>query len=187
MDLALNQTFLNHHAGGFAELYRYTFPEHGMVDMVYPTQNMAMRPVHVAQSAASIMGRIFCNGSYFWMYDMEEDNTFSRDPRGSAMLAEVLKLSRLREEYLPDGRFCHTEGIVCTDERVCISRFEGVSGQLLCIYAYGGGEDVTIYLNTGHTAAVFCDATGTERQLTVQDGMLRIPAQTGLIILGGTI
>ncbi|MCR5262828.1 MAG: DUF6259 domain-containing protein, partial [Clostridiales bacterium] len=106
VDLQLSQIFYTYHTGAFPEMYRFTFPDHGVTDMLYPGQNMAMRPVHVAQSSREIMARLYENGSYFWVYDLVDDNTFTRDPEGMKRLDEVIALAKLRRRLLPDARFC---------------------------------------------------------------------------------
>ena len=76
VDVQLNQLFYNYHTHGFPEMYAYTFPEHGVIDMLYPEKNLAMRPVHTAQKCHALMARLFTNGSHFWVYDLVGDNTF---------------------------------------------------------------------------------------------------------------
>lgn len=107
----LNQSFFNIVNGAFPELYRYTFPEHGIVDMIYPGKNMAMRPVHVAQKSQELMAMLFTNGSYFWVYDWENDNTFTRDEEGFELLKKLIALKKTQLKIAGDYLFADIEGL----------------------------------------------------------------------------
>ena len=96
-------------------MYRYTFPEHGMVDMIYPSRNLAMRPTFVAQQSERIMAKIFCNDSYYWAYDLVDDNTFARDPIGMKRLKTINYLSVLRKKLMPEAVYHESYGIDCDD------------------------------------------------------------------------
>lgn len=93
----LVSTFAYQHNHAFPELYRYTFPEHGMVDMLYPEKNLAMRPVHVAQASREMADRAYICGMYFWIYDLEYDNTFRRDEESLAYLNTLISA---RKEWI---------------------------------------------------------------------------------------
>ena len=155
-----------------------------IVDMLYPTQNLAMRPVHVAQSAKEIMGTLFCNGSYFWIYDLEEDNTFTRDPEGSALLSQVLRLCALRRQLLPNGLFLDRDG-VCTDAQgILLSRFSDGASDLLCLFATDDSNDAVRIVLDGICAkqAVFCDGES-EYTCPIDNGVLTLPKKTGIVLL----
>ena len=107
VDVQLNQLFYNYHTHGFPEMYAYTFPEHGVIDMLYPEKNLAMRPVHIAQRCHALMARLFTNGSRFWVYDLVDDNTFG------------------------DGRFMDEDGLQYAHkgDTFLVKRFEAEDGQ----------------------------------------------------------
>ena len=184
-DLALNQTFINLKIGGFPAMYRYTFPEHDMTDMVYPTQNLAMRPVHVAQAALDIMGMLFCNGSYFWIYDLEEDNTFSRDPKGFEMLKRLLALARIRKERLPKGLYLDTDGIACDSKALRVSRFSDGEENILCLYTKEDREVIATLTLSDILAkdGYFFDGIGDAVHVAVENGKICLPERTGILLL----
>ncbi len=125
----LVSTFSYHHCGAFPKLYRYTFPEQILVDMLYPEQNLAMRPVHVAQASREMIDRAFLLGMYFWVYDLEEDNTFRRDPKSYEYLKNTISLRNFWLETFGLGTYRDQDGILCTPEGVqaaCYSLEDGV-------------------------------------------------------------
>jgi hypothetical protein len=184
-DLPLNQTFYNVKIGGFPAMYRYTFPEFPMTDMVYPTKNLAMRPVHVAQSALDMMGMLFTNGSYFWIYDLEEDNTFSRDPEGFEMLKRLLSLSKIRKEWLPEGLFRDTDGIICDTDGIRLSRFSEGERNALCLYTKKDRAGTVALMLSDIPAAegYFFDGIGERVRVTVENGRVLLPEKTGVLLL----
>ena len=78
--------------GAFPELYKYTFPEDVLVDMMCPPSHSAMRPAHIARQSTFLLHRAFCVGSYLWIYDLEEDNTFRWDAAAYQHLKQVIAL-----------------------------------------------------------------------------------------------
>jgi hypothetical protein len=184
-DLPLNQTFYNVKIGGFPAMYRYTFPEFPMTDMVYPTKNLAMRPVHVAQSALDMMGMLFTNGSYFWIYDLEEDNTFARDPEGFEMLKRLLSLSKIRKEWLPEGLFRDTDGIICDTDGIRVSRFSEGERNALCLYTKKDRAGTVALMLSDIPAAegYFFDGIGERVRVTVENGRVLLPEKTGVLLL----
>ncbi len=88
--------------GAFPELYKYTFPEDVLVDMMCPPSHSAMRPAHLARQSDFLLHRAFCVGSYLWVYDLEEDNTFRWDEGAYRHLKQVIAL---RQSWL--NRYGH--------------------------------------------------------------------------------
>lgn len=119
----LISTFFYHHSGAFPELYRYTFPDQRLIDMIYPSKKQAMRPVHVSQVSRDMIDRAFLIGCYLWMYDLENDNTFQSDPD---MLNYVMKVVRLRKQWLElygQGTFLDDTEIVHSTSGVTAKTF----------------------------------------------------------------
>ena len=183
IDFGLCQTFYKSHTGSFPEMYRYTFPDHGIVDMIYPSRNLAMRPTHVSQVSEQIMARLFCNGSYFWVYDLVDDNTFSRDPVGLERLKKIYALSARRKELAPDALYRDTDGISCDIKDACISRFEGKELDVICIYAYKDSESVRIGLDGSYSRAVQYFPDGTEKELAPDADGVTAVGTTSVIAL----
>lgn len=185
VDRQLAQTFFTYHTGAFPELYRYTFPHHGVTDMLYPGKNMAMRPVHVAQKSRELMARLYENGSYFWVYDLAEDNTFHRDPEGMKRLDEVITLSTLRQTLLPKARFCDEEGISGISEKLPVKVFESPKAKtrILCVYALEGAAPTTVILSKPFSSATIFTADGRSWSLPRKGNTLQLPAKTSLIVI----
>lgn len=121
------------HAGAFPELYKYTFPDQILVDMMNPRRNSGMRAEHVARRSTFLLYRAFAVGSYLWVYDLEWDNTFRRDPEQLARLQKVAALRSAWLEAYGHGRFVDTVGLVgeTPDESILLKRFELADGVLL--------------------------------------------------------
>jgi hypothetical protein len=115
----LVSTFISLHSGAFPELYRYTFPQHKLVDMVYPNQNLAMRPVHVAQRSTEMINKAFLTNMYLWIYDLVEDNSFFNDPEQLAYLLKVIDLKKLWNEKYSDFVFADERGINDKSAELC--------------------------------------------------------------------
>lgn len=127
------QTFFDLNIGTFPEMYRYTFPNHTLMDVLYPSQNLAMRPVFVEQNSDRLMRTAFVDGMYFWIYDLEEDNTFRRDPKQFEKLKQVIKLRTFWLEEFGAGIFRDTVPISILPQNCFIRYYEMPKGALLAI------------------------------------------------------
>ena len=107
----LISTFSYYCTGAFPELYKYTYPEQILVDMLYPESNMAMRPVHIGQVSTDMIHKAFVTGAYFWIYDLVDDNTFHRDPKQLRYLKDVIALRSYWLKTFGHGTFRDTDGI----------------------------------------------------------------------------
>ena len=114
----LISTFFSDEFGAFPEAYKYTFPEETLVDMIYPSRGQKMRPVHISQNAYKILNRAFLTGCYFWIYDLEEENTFKRDPEMKEYLKKVIRLRKLWLEKFGKGIYRDDRGVVYADEGI---------------------------------------------------------------------
>lgn len=121
--------------GRMPEVYKYTFPDQILVDMMNPRRNSAMRPEHIARHSTELLNNAFTMGAYMWCYDLEWDNTWRRDP----MQYERLKrLAALRTAWLANygqGRFTDTVGIEHGTHDQQIRRFMLEDGILLACAA----------------------------------------------------
>ena len=113
------------------EIYRYTFPDEILTDMLNPRQHSAMRAEVVARRSTFIMYRAFVLGCYFWCYDLEDDNTFERD---ADQKARLIRTCRLRQEWLNrygHGTFRDREGLENVGEEQLCKRFDIEGGVLI--------------------------------------------------------
>lgn len=118
----LISTMFSPHA--FPEMYKYTFPEQILVDMMNPRRNSGMRAEHVARSSTMLLHRAFVCGSYLWVYDLEYDNTFRRDPDQLERLRRIVALRRAWLEAYGQGRFVDTRGIASASAGTVCKRYE---------------------------------------------------------------
>ena len=111
----LISTMFSHYAGAYPELYKYTFPDEILVDMMNPCRNSGMRAAHIARKSTFLLYRAFVTGSYFWVYDLEMDNTFRRDDVQYDRLKKVIALRTAWLRHYGHGTFRDTRGILaCT-------------------------------------------------------------------------
>ena len=148
---SLISTFFHLSIGAFPELYRYTFPEHRLVDMVYPKQNLAMRPVHVAQRSSDLINKAFVTDMYFWIYDLEEDNSFFGDPEQLSYLRKVLELKREWKQKYKGFTFRDEKGISEKSPELMAKTFYKDD---LCLIAYACDGKTLCELKTDFSADI---------------------------------
>ena len=112
------------------EVYKYTFPDQILVDMMNARRNSAMRPEHVARHSTELLHRAFVNGSYLWCYDLEWDNTWRRDPEQWERLRKIVALRTAWLAKYDQGRFTDTVGVACAPEGQMVKRYEIEGGVL---------------------------------------------------------
>lgn len=179
----------------FPELFKYTFPEQLLVDMAYPRIRMAMRPVHVGQASTRMINRSFVNGTYFWIYDLEEDNTFTRDPVQHRYLKAILALRAFWLDRFGHGIFRDTDGL--REIRLAmVRRFDLQDGMLLaCARESPDRAYVAVVIPSGEAARVraYVMDDGRAREIEpdamIRDGLLHIELPSApvslLHIVGG--
>ena len=131
------------------------------------------------------MARLYENGSYFWVYDLVDDNTFTRDPEGMKRLDEVIALAKLRRRLLPDARFCDDDGLSGMTEKLPVKRFRasGSERELLCAYALPGAEETVITVDRPVKKATMYTADGASCQLVCEGNRVALLPRTAVIVL----
>lgn len=119
--------------GAMPELFKYTFPDDVLVDMMNPAWRSGMRPATVAQKSTFLLYRAFCVGSYFWVYDLEEDNSFRYDAEQYDRLKRVIALRTAWLKSYGHGIFKDTVGIedLPKQSKAIVKHFEIENGMLL--------------------------------------------------------
>ncbi|MBQ7867408.1 MAG: hypothetical protein IJ354_04605 [Clostridia bacterium] len=117
--------------GAVPEVYRYTFPDQVLTDMMNPRRNSAMRPEHVARKSTMFLYRAFVCGMYFWCYDLEWDNTWRRDPEQYERLKKTVALRVKWLKTYGFGTFRDNVGIVRAPADFMIKRYEIENGTLI--------------------------------------------------------
>lgn len=165
------------------EVYKYTFPEQILTDMLNPRHHSGMRPEFVARQSTFIMYRAFVIGCYFWCYDLEEDNTFWRDQDQQARLRRTVALRKAWLQRYGQGIFRDQVGLVNVDKNALIKRFELDNGVLVaCADEKGLCGSVTVEWNGDENirASVLTDADPTPRpcDITIEkrDGKFLVTA-----------
>ena len=143
--------------GRLPEVYKYTFPDQILVDMMNPRRNSAMRPEHVARRSTEFLHRAFVNGSYLWCYDLEWDNTWRRDPEQWERLRKIVALRTAWLEKYGQGKFTDTVGISRMPEGQLARRFEIEDGILAtCACEAGLRGEVTMAWTADRTPHAEC-------------------------------
>ncbi len=93
------------------QVYKYTFPDQILMDMMNPRRHSAMRPEHVARHSTALLYDAFTMGSYFWCYDLEWDNNWRQDPEQLRRLTALVALRNAWLERYGHGRFRDTVGV----------------------------------------------------------------------------
>lgn len=168
MSFQLNQLWLTY-VTAYPEMYRYTFPEHGLVDMIYPNKNQVFRAPLISKASQLFMARLFTNGSYFWVYDLVDDSTFTRDEEGFAILKDLIKLKKIQLSRAQNYLFRDTDGIISCSPCVMARMFESPDGKKL-IAAFRLSEGVAkLKLSGKITAAEAVFADGSSAALRVDN------------------
>ena len=100
----LGTTYM-HHLNAYPEMYRYTFPEHLILDMVYPFRSQGMRAAPVSYWWKELMDRVFLTGMNYWIYDDEEYGSFRNDPIRWDYLKRLISLRLQWFTEFGRGRF----------------------------------------------------------------------------------
>ncbi len=185
VDRQLAELFVKYHTGGYPEVYRYTFPEHGMVDMAYPEKNMAMRPVHVGQKCRAIMARHFTCGCTLWIYDLVDDNSFTRDPVSGALLRKVIALRQVWLDRFGLGHFLDEQDVSYTrEEDFLVKHFVTEDGAhiLPCFDGLAKeGRAVHIDIPFAHATAIL--PSGEEIALSASGNCVTLPTSHACLIV----
>jgi hypothetical protein len=183
LSLQLNQYFMSIMRKGYPNIYRYTFPEHNIIDMVYPSKNLFLRPAMIAKKWEIFMGHHFTNGSYLWVYDLERDATFKTDPEGMAVLKEVIKMKKIMNAKAEGYLFADEDDISCSNKEVFCKRFINSDSQksMLAVYRISN-EDTVVDINFSAKIAVAIFPDGTSRKLKIKKGKLTLPKDKICII-----
>ncbi len=142
--------------GRMPEVYKYTFPDQILVDMMNPRRNSAMRPEHVARHSTELLHRAFTMGAYFWCYDLYMDNTFRRDPEQYERLQKLAALRSSWLEHYGHGRFTDVIGLGKVPEGILAKRFLLADGILVACASEQGLHD-SIHIQWDYSKPPVCE------------------------------
>jgi hypothetical protein len=158
-------------------LYRYTFPEHPMINAVQPRRGSD--PAARERVFYRDLERAWLLGSFFWS---NPDAFRPGDDRLLNDLARAIRLRRLAEPYLAEARYRDTDELVIDGARV--TRFDGKDCTLLAVAnPLGVPGSVTV---AEPPATVTCLEVGkeTERNWSKDGRRILLPtASLSLLIL----
>ena len=118
-----------------------------------------MRPVHVAQASREIMDRAFVTGMYYWIYDLRDDNTFTRDPESYEYLKAMICLRKFWLEKFGQGTFADTEGIVEKPDGIRAAVYRQEKALLLvCANTTGQEQPLAVTVPDGCSAVSYTAA-----------------------------
>ena len=120
------------------QVYKYTFPDQMLMDMMNPRRYSAMRPEHVARHSTELLHNAFTMGAYLWCYDLEWDNTWRRDPEQLARLTALVALRTAWLKRYGQGCFRDTVGLADLPDNAQIRRFDLADGVLLACASEAG-------------------------------------------------
>lgn len=159
------------------EMYRYTFPEQILCDMMNPRRHSAMRPEHVARHATEWLYRAFVNGMYLWCYDLDWDNTFRRDPEQYERLQKVVTLRKKWLCTCGQGTFVDEAGVVDKPRDALVRVYEQPQGLLLavgCEQGLSGTLSVRWTESAPNAVAFTLEGEELKFSASLEDGMLTL-------------
>ncbi len=171
----LMQSFFKLLTGTYEELYRYTFPEHILIDMLYPGQNLAMRPVFVAQKSDWLMHNHFVNGIYYWIYDLVDDNTFTRDPRGMEKLKGMIALRKRWLEKFGMGVFRDTDMLTDIPDGVMARTYRVDDGWVIACAGSLTGKQLGFMADVIPETVVYTTTDGDGSRGNMVQGKILLP------------
>ena len=167
VDGQLISSFLYDHDSSFPELYRYMYPHQILVDMVYPRIKNVMRPTHIGKYSTEYINRTFVNGCYFWIYDLEEDNTFKNDPKQWEYLEKIVRLSQKIYPALGEYTFQNTDEMAECDSAVV--RVYKNQDKYVILYAYEDEREKKVSMDFDFDVDLVITADCTENVLQKTD------------------
>ena len=127
--------------GAAPEVFCYTFPEYTLMEMLVPKHYSGMRAAHAGLHSTYLMYRAFVTGMYLWVYDLEMDNTFRREPAHQARLARQCRLRRAWLENYGQGTFRDNVGLTGQTDGLLVKRFDLENGMLVAMADEKGIQD----------------------------------------------
>ena len=143
-----------------------------------------MRPIHVAKKWQHLMAMLFTNGSYFWIYDLVEDNSFTRDEEGMALLKKLISLRTIMLRRGKGYLFCDDDGIVCDNPSVTVKRFIDQADENRSFLAVFRLEETEARVRFAFpvTSAVAVYYDGSTEAVPISNGELTVPKNKACLI-----
>lgn len=180
MTYQLTQSFFGAQMGFYTDMFRYTFPEFGLMDMVYP-KNVLMRPPQFA-AKEEIIAACFANDTYFWLYHIGDDINYFRDERSLSLVTEVNRLNAIKKQQYSDYLYVDTDGISCDETVARVRRYNKGKQVLLKAYRYKMTDVmVTLAENISKATAITSDSKHCD--LEIDNNKVQLPKEKVSLIL----
>lgn len=174
--------------GRMPQVYKYTFPDQILADMMNPRRHSAMRPEHVARHSTELLHNAFTMGAYLWCYDLEWDNNWRSDEEQTTRLKKQIALRRAWLENYGQGTFVDTVGLLEVPRGHQVRCFRLEDGLLVVAGREGGMQGrVRVAWNGSEAAAEMMTSDRPEPapcETTVSDGtaVLTLPPAEEAVI-----
>lgn len=168
------------HSGAFCTLYRYAFPEETLIEMMTPERNQWMQPPAVSRHSTYLIHHAFVHGLYFWVYDLEDGNSFDGDPVQKERLRRALALRAAWLAAYGPGLFEDARSLAAPPQGWMIKEYALAQGRLLaCANERPVRGAVSVrwpFACAPHAVVRTCDCPDLEvpTALTWEDGVARI-------------
>ena len=180
MTYQLTQSFFSSQMGFFTDMYRYTFPEFGLMDMVYP-KNVLMRPPQFA-AKEEIIATCFANDTYFWLYHIGDDINYFRDERSLSLVTEANHLNAIKKQQYSDYLYVDTDGISCDETVARVRRYNKGKQVLLKAYRYKE-TDAAVTLADNIIKATAITSENKAYDLEIDKNKVQLPKEKISLIL----
>ena len=180
MTYQLTQSFFSAQMGFYTDVFRYTFPEFGLMDMVYP-KNVLMRPPQFA-AKEEIVATCFANDTYLWLYHIGEDINYFRDERSLQFIKMVNRLNSIKKRNYSDFCYVDTEGLCCDESVARVRRYNKGTMVLLKAYRYNM-SDTTVTLAENIKTATVITADDRRNMVEVVNNTFELPKEKISLIL----
>lgn len=163
----------------FYNLYRYTFPEHNLINMVHPRH--ITHPAERERYFYRDLDRAWLLGSYFWAAPQRRFKP--GDDVLLQYLGEALQLRRAAEPYFAKARFVDGEGVQTFGDATA-TRFEGEGFSLVAVAnPKAAPGEILLQDRPDRATCLELGQTG-QREVVVQDNRLPLPqSRLSLLIL----
>jgi len=126
----------------YFNLYKYTFPEHTLVNMIAPRVMPGLTPEEQEQMFMADLVRAFVLGSVFWFEGEVFRKRVSDEGRLEAMLSRLHQALRVRGEvqrFIGTGTFLDSQGLTAA-EGITATRWQARDGSTVLLAANSTGE-----------------------------------------------
>ena len=180
MTYQLTQSFFSAQMGFFTDMYRYTFPEFGLMDMVYP-KNVLMRPPQFA-AKEEILATCFTNGTYLWLYHISDDINFFKDAKSLSLIQDVNQLNTIMKLNYNDFSYVDTDSVYCDESVARVRRYNNGKQVIIKAYRYSM-SDAVVEISEKIRKAYVITSNNLQQEIQINGNVFSLPKEKCAIIL----